>query len=138
MYSPRLVENEHGAAAVEFALVVPLLFVIVFGIVDFGRLLALQNNLQSAVREGARAAAARANPTDGVGRDRVVAYVNATEQAKLDPLLVLVTSDAQTGLITVAIPAGYEFKPVTPFASTLGVGRVLLRPRAAFRWELAD
>lgn len=49
--------DEGGAAAVEFALVVGLLFVILFGIMEFGLAFFEVQNLRSATREGARAAA---------------------------------------------------------------------------------
>ena len=48
---------ERGAAAVEMALVLPMLLFVVFGIIDFGRLLNAQITLTEAAREGARAAA---------------------------------------------------------------------------------
>jgi Flp pilus assembly protein TadG len=47
--------RDRGAAAVEFALVVPVLLLIVFGIIDFGRLLNAQLQVSEAAREGARA-----------------------------------------------------------------------------------
>nr|WP_294690336.1 TadE family protein [uncultured Friedmanniella sp.] len=49
--------NERGAAAVEFALVVPLLVLLVAGIADFGRAYYLQTTLSGAAREGVRAMA---------------------------------------------------------------------------------
>lgn len=49
--------RERGAAAVEFALLLPLLLLIVFGIIDFGRALNTQITLTQAAREGARLAA---------------------------------------------------------------------------------
>ena len=49
-------QRERGAAAVEFALVVPLLLLLLFGIVDFGFLLNRNTVLANAAREGVRAA----------------------------------------------------------------------------------
>jgi Flp pilus assembly protein TadG len=46
--------NERGAAAVEFALVLPLLVLLVAGIIDFGRAYYLQASLAGAAREGVR------------------------------------------------------------------------------------
>src|SRR5205823_11312313 len=46
-----------GAAAVEFAIVSTILFVIVFGITEFGRTYSQYEVLQGAAREGARRAA---------------------------------------------------------------------------------
>ncbi|MFC5265090.1 TadE/TadG family type IV pilus assembly protein [Kribbella qitaiheensis] len=45
---------DRGATAVEFALLLPLLLLIVMGIIDFGRMLNAQETLTNAAREGAR------------------------------------------------------------------------------------
>ena len=44
-----------GAATVEMALAVPILFVLVFGIFEFGQAFLIQHLLQNAAREGCRA-----------------------------------------------------------------------------------
>ena len=49
--------RERGAAAVEFALVLPILIMLVFGIIEFGRGYHAKVELTGAVREGARALA---------------------------------------------------------------------------------
>jgi hypothetical protein len=56
--------GEDGAAAVEFALVVSLLFVLLFGIMEFGLAFFELQNLRSATREGARAAAIGGTPQE--------------------------------------------------------------------------
>jgi Flp pilus assembly protein TadG len=47
-------DRSRGAAAVEFAIVLPLLLLIVFGVVDFGRAYNAKVTLAQAAREGAR------------------------------------------------------------------------------------
>jgi Flp pilus assembly protein TadG len=54
--------NERGAAAVEFALLLPLLVVILFGIIALGIALMRAVNYVSAAREGARYAAVHCRP----------------------------------------------------------------------------
>lgn len=49
--------SERGAAAVEFALVAPLLLLLVFGIVSYGYMLNFRQGVSQAAAEGARAAA---------------------------------------------------------------------------------
>ncbi len=49
--------HDRGAVAVEFALLLPVLLLILFGIIDFGRALNAQITLTQAAREGARLAA---------------------------------------------------------------------------------
>lgn len=46
--------NDRGQALAEFALAVPILALVIFGIFEFGNLLRTQIQLQNAVREGAR------------------------------------------------------------------------------------
>ncbi|NJC73591.1 pilus assembly protein [Planosporangium thailandense] len=53
----RRTRRDEGAAAVEMALVLPLLLFVLFGVIDFGRMLNTQLTLTEAAREGARAAA---------------------------------------------------------------------------------
>ena len=48
--------HDRGAAAVEFALVVPLLLLLVFGIIDYGRFFFDSVSLRQGAREGARQA----------------------------------------------------------------------------------
>jgi Flp pilus assembly protein TadG len=55
--------TDRGASAVEFALVVPILIVLVFGIIDFGGLFAQQLALNNGVRQGARAAVVAGSPS---------------------------------------------------------------------------
>lgn len=50
-------DSERGASAVEFALVLSLLFILVFGIIQFGIAYNRTQGLQAAAREGARIAA---------------------------------------------------------------------------------
>src|SRR5918911_5605044 len=53
----RFLHGERGAAAVEFALIAPLLFMLLFGIFQFGLVWSQKNVYIGAAREGARYAA---------------------------------------------------------------------------------
>jgi len=46
--------NRQGAAAVEFAIVAPVFFLLVFGMVEYGRMIMVQQVITNAAREGAR------------------------------------------------------------------------------------
>lgn len=52
----RLRRDERGQALVEFALVLPILLLLVLGIIDFGRAWNLHQTITDAAREGARRA----------------------------------------------------------------------------------
>jgi Flp pilus assembly protein TadG len=70
----RFRRQRRGAVIVEFALVVPFLFLIVFGIIDFSRAYAQLNNINSSLREGARFGAAQKNPTVASIQDEVIRF----------------------------------------------------------------
>jgi Flp pilus assembly protein TadG len=53
---PRNSQGERSQSLVEFAIVAPLLFLFLFGVVDFGRVIYLYVTLNQAVNEGARTA----------------------------------------------------------------------------------
>jgi Tfp pilus assembly protein PilX len=55
--------REDGAAAVEFALIVGLLAILVFGLLEYGLAFWQVQNLRAAAREGARVAAVRGDDT---------------------------------------------------------------------------
>jgi hypothetical protein len=54
--------GERGTAVVEFALVAPILFLLVFGIIDFARMMNYYNVMTQLAAQGARAAAVNRNP----------------------------------------------------------------------------
>jgi len=58
----RLFRSERGTALVEFALIAPLLFLFLFGIIEFGRALNYYNDLTQLAGQGARAAIVSRNP----------------------------------------------------------------------------
>jgi Flp pilus assembly protein TadG len=50
----RLVRGKDGAVAVEFAIIAPILLLLVFGIIDFGHAWYMKHMMSDASREGAR------------------------------------------------------------------------------------
>jgi Flp pilus assembly protein TadG len=136
----RFRRSECGAALVEFAIVLPVLLLLVFGIIDLGRLLYTYNNLTSAVREGARLAAVQQDPTTGASqqavRDRVTQYV-VSFGGNAGPPNVTVTPSAaypSTQFVTVAI-TNYPFQFITPLPAFAGLSNTTISPSATFRWE---
>ena len=67
--------SESGAAAVEFALVLPLLMLLLFGIISYGVMLSFRQSLSQAAAEGARAAAV----TFVVGQKQSEAYSSVNQ-----------------------------------------------------------
>lgn len=98
----------------EFALLVPILLLIVFGIIDFGRALNAQITLTQAAREGARLAA--------VGQPNVVSRTQAAAVG-LTPVSVSVTGcPTGAGLgVDAVVRATYSFSFVTPVGAIAGL-----------------
>jgi Flp pilus assembly protein TadG len=110
---------ERGSAAVEFALVLPVLLLLIFGIIDFGRMLAAKITLTEAAREGARATALI---SADAGRARVAAATT-----DLDPAVTADITDCptQAGAADDATAiVRYHFTFITPLGLLAGlVGR---------------
>ena len=79
----RRLKDEKGASAVEFALVASLLFLILFGIIQFGIAYNRVQGLNSAGREGARAASIGAPVGQVVTRVQKAQSLFATADVKV-------------------------------------------------------
>jgi Flp pilus assembly protein TadG len=64
----RFLRRTHGAAIIEFALVMPILFLMVWGIISFSRAYQRMNALTASLREGARTASTLDSIVTVVGR----------------------------------------------------------------------
>jgi Flp pilus assembly protein TadG len=137
MRSRSLRREEEGAAIVEFALVMPILALIVFGIIDFGRAFYTVNNIISAVREGARYGAVLADPDSPVARQEIRQRVRNVSRPfggdSLSDAQILIRFDVDTG-VTVRVE-NYPFQPLTPIAGAVGLGTWPITREATFRWE---
>ncbi|HET9517712.1 MAG TPA: TadE family protein [Actinoplanes sp.] len=101
---------DRGSAAVELAIVLPLLLLVLFGVIDFGRMLNTQITLTEAAREGARASALGLDP-----QARIDQTVNGLTIAS-----TTVTSCPTDDLSADAtIVLSHNFLPVTPVGSLL-------------------
>lgn len=76
-------ERERGAAAVEFALVLPLLLLLISAIIDFGRLYFDQAALSGAAREGVRLVALGKTSGDDVAETVDDVYGNSNLQVRV-------------------------------------------------------
>lgn len=61
--------RQRGAAAMEFALVFPVIFLLLYGVMSFGALLYVQIAVSRAVQDGARSVVLVPDPSGGQSRD---------------------------------------------------------------------
>jgi hypothetical protein len=77
----KLKAKERGQGLVEFALILPLFLLLVWGIIEFGRLLVMYTEVSNAAREAVRYGVARGLPGEGMQRylncDKIVDYGQA-------------------------------------------------------------
>lgn len=105
----RLIEDRSGATLIEAALVFPVLFAVLFGAIECGRLMWTQLALTYAVEEAARCA----EVTPDVCKDNATTAVYA--QSRAQPLTL------PAGAITVSSQAcGTEVKGRLAYQPTLG------------------
>jgi len=104
----RLVKGTRGSAVVEFALILPILLTLVFGIIEMGSAWYSKQMLVNASREGARFGAM----FNGADNAQVIAFVNQILTQAGFPGAVEVTSSGAGGstgaLVQVMITGQHE------------------------------
>jgi Flp pilus assembly protein TadG len=141
----RFISEDAAGPIVEFALVVPILLLLLAGVIDFSRAFAQRNNLIAAVREGARFAAVREFPCASTTaiQDRVKTYYQQTTSSDSIPSSRIIVAYAGTcpdAVTTITVSVNDQpFQPVTPLPRIFaGASGILLDASAVFRWERLD
>jgi Flp pilus assembly protein TadG len=104
--------DDRGAAAVELALILPILLIIVFGIIDFGRIVNTEITLSEASREAARALAFGQSP---LPRAQLITGTTDT-QVVASTACPSTASPASTATVTLRQTYTY----ITPIMALLG------------------
>jgi Flp pilus assembly protein TadG len=121
-----MIKEEKGAALVEFAMVVPLLLLLVFGIIEFGVMIFDTTMLTNASREGARAGIVYVPdstvPVSAI--QQVVSNYCASNLVTFGPVSALNVQTAYTtvnsmDLLTVTAVYHYDFLVMPGFISAL-------------------
>jgi Flp pilus assembly protein TadG len=111
-------DRQSGAAAVELALVLPILLVLVFGIVDFGRAYNAQISLTQAAREGARVRALGADAAATTTRVQLAAGFLPAASVSVGVGTACPANPSATDVATVT--ATYTFTYATPIGALAG------------------
>jgi Flp pilus assembly protein TadG len=108
--------NERGATAVEFALIVPLLILLVLGIAEFGRAFQVQGTLSAAAREGVRLMALQNDPA--AAKDAVRNAAPSLNPAITNAQITITPSSCpvvNSGTTTVRLTVKYPMPYLTGF-----------------------
>lgn len=117
----RRLQNEQGQTMVEFALTILLTLTLVFGIIEFSRLVYTASILQWAAQAGARAAMV-GDPVEAAALDRM---------AGLDTGRVSVTTTGPGADNEYTVELGYRFEFIVPLISSISGGDLELSARAS-------
>lgn len=131
---------QKGSAVVEFAILLPMLVLIIFGIIEFGLLLYNRQVITNAGREGARAGIVFRNPRLSDGE--ITSIVNSYCGSHLITFGVQgspTTTVTREGLnfsddLTVNVTYHYDFLVLPDFIGSL-IGGTNLTARAVMRME---
>ncbi|MEW6327514.1 MAG: TadE/TadG family type IV pilus assembly protein [Thermodesulfobacteriota bacterium] len=129
--------DQKGAAAVEFALVLPILILFIFGIIEFGMGMHAKEILTNASREGARAGivAGDPRPTESQIIDVVKTYLtNAALDVNKAEIKVSGAGGTPGSYLTVQVQYPYKFE-VLPGFMTDFAGDITLTGRTVMRTE---
>lgn len=114
----QLTEARQGATAVEFALVAPVLFLIIFGGVEFGELLWTQSALHFAVQEAARCASVTP-ATCGTAAQIATFAANETTGLSISSSAFTVTTPSCGHQVSASYPYTFIASGLLPFSPTL-------------------
>lgn len=111
-----MMRGERGQAAVELALVLPVLLLVLLGIAEFGRGLSAYLTVQHAAREGARLAVTGASDSnvDARVRDAASFLEGATDPQRLAVVVAPDPAARQAGA-QIAVNVTYQFAFLVPY-----------------------
>lgn len=123
-------KNQDGQSIIEFALILPILLLVLFGITEFGRAIMVTNVLNTASREGARLAAVSSVGDSLAVRARVVEVLDA---ANIDAKQITIQFLLVEKSVEVTVTSDFEVLSggvLDPF-----IGTFELRGKTVMRYE---
>jgi Flp pilus assembly protein TadG len=100
---------ERGAAAVEFALILPVLLFLIGGVIDFGRLYYTQIQLANSARDGVRLAAMGTTYTSTQIQNRVVTAASPLAVATAGVTVTTCTGAGTSAVVTVVPQTAFSW-----------------------------
>jgi len=123
--------NIRGNAVIEFALTLPILLLVVFGITELGRMIMTTNVLNTASREGARYAAVRPASDSLSVSARVTEVLSA---ASIDSSTIVIQYDVPGHSVRVRVTTNFQILSRSVLPPALR-GNISLSGETVFRFE---
>ena len=135
--------KRRGAVIVEFALTVPFLFIVIFGVIDFSRAYSQLNAMNAALREGAREASVLRkqeiidNPASGQSlvRKKVLAMSTVFGYNSIDTNMVTLIRDIPTAPVFLTVRVTAHPVPLPVLGKFLGLSPFTVTRSVRYRWE---
>ena len=126
--------GQKGQAIVELAFSIVLLLLLVFGSIEFGRVMYIRNTLNLAAREGARIASVTPMPVDTGSSGSVANYVRGCIPFDQTGLNITVTPETFTSGCTITVDVSLPFQTVVPMIIPQ-LNNINLTAQASMRYE---
>lgn len=130
----QLKKNQRGQSIVEFALIMPLIILILFGIFEFGRIFYSYIVITNSAREGARIGAVGKPDDEIIARIRETAPLPQADMklsvTKLEP-----SQDQRKSGLPLTVEVTYNVDLITPLFSDILPNPVILKSQAVMRLE---
>lgn len=125
------IKNRKGQSMVEFAMILPVILLILMGIVEFGRFYNAWLMVSHASREGARMASLGATTLQV--EERVDTVMAAYDTARIVVEVSPSGTHSRGDMVTVTVT--YDMDPLTPFIGAITGGTVHLNTETVMRTE---
>ncbi|KOA19235.1 TadE-like protein [Clostridium homopropionicum DSM 5847] len=126
------IKNQKGQALVEFAIVLPILLMLVMGIIQFGMMLNSYLAIENASREGARAGIV--GSTDAEIESLIIASSPSLNPADLTVSLTPSEANRRSG-DTLTVTVTYNYKFTIPIISSLFNNGKMITGQTSMRIE---
>jgi len=128
-----LLKDSVGQSMVEFAVLLPLLLAVLFGIAEFGRAIMTKNVLNTACREGARLASVSPQSDSLAVQARVMEVLQAANIKSADIQEIRTQFDLVQESVTVTVRTSFHDRALTALTNILSL---LGGTTMASAWEL--
>lgn len=127
-------DSERGQSMVELALALPILVLVIFGLVDLGRAVYINNSLAEAARDGARYGSVQARAYDDARRNDVEAWVVSRLDGVPDPTVTAECTPTRPALgctvnDVLVVTVASDVQMITPIIGQI-VGNLSLEGRS--------
>jgi Flp pilus assembly protein TadG len=128
----RLLKNQKGQALVEFAVILPLLLLLIMGIIEFGMMLNSYLTVRNVSREGARAGIV--GSTNAEIENTIISTSPNLEESKLTINITPAEGSRKSG-DTLTVQLTYKYELIVPIISSLLGNEIDLKAQTSMRIE---